>query len=195
VPLAIWNISADTATVAAIAALAVLIAAVTAQLRLRAQLNHDSDMRERDATRDALDSVVNEITGAAEPMVAAGEAFRELYLVRAASTKSGKDHGTAEAEDEARPTVQAIRDRRVPLMAASFRLHLRFPDTAPIVGLLAEWRSTYDKLVGDYQAALDSSEFEMEERFEATDDTSSQLGKQLNSFLEEARAWASDSSS
>ncbi|HWM63554.1 MAG TPA: hypothetical protein VNP96_06130 [Solirubrobacterales bacterium] len=191
-PLAIWNVSADTAILAAVAALAAFIAAGTAQIRLRAQLHHDSRMRERDATRDALDAVVNEINGAAGAMNVAADAFRELFQVRAASLKTGQDHGIAKAEDEARPTVQALAEHRVPLMAASFRLHLRFADKDPIIGRLAEWRCTFEQLVEDYEAALESSEFEMKQRFEATGQTATRLGEQLNSFLTVARAWSSD---
>lgn len=193
-PLAIWNISGDSAVVAAVAVLVALIAATTAQCRLRAQLRHDSKMRERDATRDALDAVVNEITAATKPMVDAGEAFRELSRVRAATAKTNQDQGVIEAEEEARPTVEALRERRAPLMAASFRLHLRFPDSEPIIGLLAQWRATFDELADNYEAALDADEFDRKERFEKADETSLRLGKQLNSFLTEARAWASDPS-
>lgn len=193
-PLAIWNVSGDSAVVAAVAVLAALIAALTAQYRLKAQLRHDSETRERDATRDALDAVVNEISGAAKPMVDAGEVFRELFRVRAATVKTGQDQGVVDAEDEARSTVEALRERRAPLMAASFRLHLRFTDSEPIIGLLAQWRATFDELVDDYEAALDAGEFERNERFERANETSLRLGKQLNSFLTEARAWASSPS-
>jgi hypothetical protein len=170
--------------------LAALIAAITAQVRLRAQLEHDAKMRERDATRDALDSVVTEITDAVQPMNVAGETFRELFRVRAANQKTGQDHGVAEAEGKARAAVQALRDRRSPLLAASFRLHLRFFDSDPIIGRLADWRTTFDQLAEDYLAALDSSEFEMKKRFDATAQTATRLGKQLNLFLTEARIWS-----
>lgn len=193
-PLAIWNVSGDSAVIAAVAVLAAFIAALTAQYRLKAQLRHDSEMRERDATRDALDAVVNEISEAAKPMVDAGEAFRELFRVRAATAKTGQEQGVVDAEEEARSTVEALRVRRAPLMAASFRLHLRFPDSEPIIGLLAQWRSNFDELADDYEAALDAGEFERKERFERADETSLRLGKQLNSFLTEARAWASNPS-
>jgi hypothetical protein len=79
-------------------------------------------------------------------------------------------------------------------MATSFRLHLRFPDSEPIIGLLAQWRATFDELADNYEAALDAGEFERKERFQRADETSLRLGKQLNSFLTEARAWASDPS-
>lgn len=193
-PVAIWNVSADSAVVGAVAVLAALIAAVTAQYRLRAQLRHDSEMRERDATRDALDAVVDEINETTKPMVAAGEAFRELHHVRSATATTGKDHGVADAEERARSTIEALRERRAPLMAASFRLHLRFPDTEPMIGLLAQWREIFDELIADYDAALDSSEFERKERFDAAGATSERLGQQLNSFLAEAREWASNPS-
>jgi hypothetical protein len=194
VPFAIWNISGDTAVVAAVAVLAALIAALTAQYRLKAQLRHDSAMRERDATRDALDAVVNEISEATKPMIDAGEAFRELFRVRAATSKTGHDQGVVEVEEDARAAVEALRERRAPLMAVSFRLHLRFPDSEPIIGLLAQWRATFDELADNYEAALDAGEFERKERFQRADETSLRLGKQLNSFLTEARAWASDPS-
>jgi len=191
---AIWNVSGDSAAVAAVAGLVALIAAITAQVRLRAQLKHDSKMRERDATRDALDSVVTEITMAVQPMNCAGETFRELFRIRTANLRAGQDHGTAEVEDKARATVLALRDRRAPLMAASFRLHLRFFDADPIIGRLADWRTTFDQLAEDYQAALGSSEFEMKERFDIVEQTATQLGKKLNLFLTEARTWATDTS-
>lgn len=193
-PWAIWNVSGDSAVVAVVAVLAALAAAVTAQYRLKAQLRYDSQMRERDATRDALDAVVNEISEATKPMVDAGEAIRELSRVRAATAKTDEDHGVVEAEEEARSSVEALRARRAPLMAASFRLHLRFPDQEPIIGALARWRATFDELAHDYEAALDSGEFDREERFERADNTSLRLGTQLNSFLTEARAWASNPS-
>lgn len=180
--------------VAAVAVLVALIAATTAQYRLKAQLKHDSKMRERDATRDALDAVVNEISAATKPMVDAGEAFRELFRVRGATAKTSQDHGVVEAEEEARLTVEALRERRAPLMAASFRLHLRFPDSEPIIGLLAQWRTIFDELADNYDAALDADEFDRKERFERAEETSLRLGKQLNLFLTEARAWASDPS-
>jgi hypothetical protein len=191
-PLAIWNVSGDSAVIAAVAAFAALVAALTAQYRLKAQLTHDSQMRERDATRDALDGVVNEITAAAKPMIHAGEVFRELFRVRAATAKTIQDHGVVEAEKEARSAVEALRARRAPLMAASFRLHLRFPDSEPIIGLLSRWRDTFDELADHYEAALDAGEFERKERFETAEETSSRLGTQLNEFLTEARAWASN---
>jgi hypothetical protein len=194
VPFAIWNISGDTAVVAAVAVLAALIAALTAQYRLKAQLRHDSAMRERDATRDALDAVVNEISEATKPMIDAGEAFRELFRVRAATSKTGQDQGVAEVEEDARAAVEALRERRALLMATSFRLHLRFPDSEPIIGLLAQWRAAFEELADNYEAALDAGEFERKERFQRADETSLRLGKQLNSFLTEARAWASDPS-
>lgn len=175
-PLATWNVSGDSAVVAVVAVLAALIAALTAQYRLKAQLRHDSEIRERDATRGALDAVVNEISGAAKPMVDAGEAFRELYRVRAATAKTNQDQGVVDPEDEARSTVEALRERRAPLMAASFRLHLRFPDAEPLIGLLAQWRATFDELADNYQAALDAGEFERKERFERADETSLRLG-------------------
>lgn len=193
-PLAIWDVSSDSAVVATVAVVAALIAAITAQVRLRAQLAHDTDMRERDATRDALDSVVTEITEAVQPMNVAGEVFRELIRVRVANQKTGQDHGLVEVEDKARAAVQALRDRKSPLLAASFRLHLRFFDSDPIIGRLADWRATFDQLVEDYQDALESSEFEMKERFEAAAQTATCLGQQLNLFLTEARAWSTDPS-
>jgi hypothetical protein len=193
-PLAIWNVSGDSAVVAVVAVSAALIAALTAQYRLRAQLRHDSEMRERDATREALDGVVNEITAAAKPMIHAGEAFRDLFRVRAATAKTIQDQGVDSAEKEARSAVEALRARRAPLMAASFRLHLRFADSEPIIGLLSRWRSTFDELADRYEAALDAGEFEREERFETAEETSSRLAAQLNEFLIEARAWASNPS-
>jgi hypothetical protein len=193
-PFAIWNVSGDSAIVAAFAVLVALIAAITAQVRLRAQLEHDSKMRERDATRDALDSVVTEITAAVHPMNCAGETLRELFRIRAANLKAGQDHGAVEVEDKAHAAVQALRDRRSPLLAASFRLHLRFFDADPIIGRLADWRATFDQLAEDYQAALESSEFEMKERFDAAGQTATQLGRKLNLFLTEARAWATAAS-
>jgi len=149
-------------------------------------------MRERDATRDALDAVVNEISAATKPMVHAGEAFRELFRVTAAAAKTGQDQGIAETEEEARSAVEALSERRAPLMAASFRLHLRFSDREPMIGLLAQWRVIFDELVDSYEAALDAGEFDRRERFERANETSLRLGKQLNAFLTEARAWASD---
>jgi hypothetical protein len=151
-------------------------------------------MRERDATRDALDGVVNEITAAAKPMIHAGEAFRELFRVRAATAKTIQDQGVVGAEREARAAVEALRARRAPLMAASFRLHLRFPDSDPIIGLLSRWRGIFDELADHYEAVLDAGEFEREERFESAEETSSRLGAQLNEFLTEARMWASNPS-
>lgn len=96
----------------------------------------------------------------------AGETFRELFRVRAANLKTGEDHGLAEIEEKARAAIWALRDRRPPLLAASFRLHLRFFDEDPIIGRLADWRTTFDRLGDAYEAALESSEFEMRERFE-----------------------------
>lgn len=193
-PFAIWNVSGDSAIVGAVAVLAATIAAITAQFRLRAQLEHDSKVRERDATRDALDAVVTEITEAVQPMILAGETFRELFRVRTANLKTSREHGAVQIENKAHAAVQALRDRRSPLMAASFRLHLRFFDTDPIVGRLADWRTTFDQLAEEYQAALDSSDFEMKERFDIAGQTAIQLGKKLNLFLTEARAWAVDPS-
>ena len=192
--LAIWNVSADAAVVGIGVGAAAVTAAVTAQYRLRAQLNHDTEIRERDATRDALDSVVIEITNAAGPMNAASAAFRELFKVRSASLKTATDFGLDAAEDEARLTVERLRDLRVALIAASFRLHLRFPDADPIIGRLAEWRETFVQLAEDYQAALDSADVEMAKRFDAATATATCLGQRLNAFLEVARAWASNPS-
>jgi hypothetical protein len=189
-PLAIWNVSADSAVVGAVAILAAVVAAVTAQARLRAQVKHDSRLRERDATRDTLDSVPTAITEAVGPMSAAGEIFRELFRVRSATLKTGDDWGLREAEQEAENAVQALRDHRPLLLAASFRLHLRFLDTDPIIARLAEWRGTFDDLADAYQDALDSGDFEIRERFDAAQETALVLGKQLNEFLNEARIWA-----
>jgi len=194
ISFAVWDVSADATIVAIGAGAAALVAAVTAQVRLRAQLKHDSQMRERDATREALDAVVTEITGAAGLMNAAGGAFRELFLVRSATLTTGTDHGLTDAEDRARETIQPLRDLRVPLLAASFRLHLRFPDTDTIIGTLAEWRQTFDQLAEDYEAALDSSDVEMSERFDTAVETATRLGTQLNTFLTAARRWASNAS-
>jgi len=77
-------------------------------------------------------------------------------------------------------------------MAASFRLHLRFPDIDPIIGLLSEWRETFDQLADAYEAALHSDDFEMTARFTGARETAVHLGEQLNSFLDVARAWASN---
>lgn len=190
--LAIWEVSADAAAVAIGAGATAIVAAVTAQFRLRAQLKHDSRMRERDATREALNAVVAEITAAAAPMTAAGAAFHELFHVRSATLKTGKDHGVAAAEAIAEATVQPLRDRRAALMGASFQLHLRFPDSDPIIGRLAEWRETFEQLPEDYQAALDSSDVEMKERFRGAQETALCLGTRLNRFLTIARTWGSN---
>jgi hypothetical protein len=192
--VAVWDISADAAVVAIGAGTAALVAAVTAQARLRAQLKHDAEMRERDATREALNAVVTEITEAVGPMNKASAASRELFEVRCATLKAGKGHGLADAEERARESVQSLTDLRVRLMAASFQLHLRFPDTDPIIGRLAEWRKTFEHLAEDYQAALESSDDEMAERFETAQETATCLGARLNTFLTVARAWASDRS-
>ena len=191
--VAVWNISGDAALVAIGAGSAALIAAVTAQTRLRAQLRHDSEGREREATRGALNNVVGAIGDAAAPMNAAGAAFQEVFLARSAATSFGAADPLElqVAEAEAGAAVRRLHEQNVPLMTAAFQLHLRFPDTDPIIARLAEWRATYDELIADYEAALDSSDLEMKERFETADETATRLGKELNDFLTVARAWTS----
>jgi hypothetical protein len=191
-PLTIWDVAADTAALVIGAGAAALLAAVTAQARLRAQLRHDAQMRERDATRDALNAVVTEITGAVGAMNAAAEGSSELRRVRSATLKTGEDWGLDDAEAAVRNAIEQLRGHRAPLMAASFRLHLRFPDTDPIIARLAEWRETFIQLAEDYQAALDSGDFEMAERFDAASETALELGKRLNAFLDVARDWGSN---
>ena len=122
----------------------------------------------------------------------AAAAFRDLFAVRSATLKTGTDHGVALAEARARQSVEDLRDRRVPLMAASFRLHLRFPDTHPMISSLAEWRETFEQLAEDYQSALESSDYEVAERFDRAQTTATCLGARLNTFLTVARAWASE---
>jgi hypothetical protein len=187
--LAILNVSADAAAIAIAAVAAAGIAARTAQARLHAQLDHDAKMREREATREALDAVVAEINASVPTMTDAAQAFEELFLVRSATLKTRTDQGLADAEAKARRTVQGLRERRPAHLAASFRLHLRFPESDPIIGRLAEWREAFDQLAEDYQAALDSSDFEMAQRFDAVPKTVTRLASRLGEFLTAARAW------
>jgi hypothetical protein len=192
-PLSIWNVSADTLVLVLGAGGAAVLAAVTAQWRLRAQLRHDSEVRERDATRAALDSVVDAINDATGPMNEAGQAFRELYPQRAARPMALRFGPLRrEAEAAAADAVRRLREQRIPLMGASFRLHLRFPDTDPIIARLAEWRATYDQLADAYEAALNSPRSELATRYDAADDTARRLGHQLNEFLTQAREWGAN---
>ena len=78
-----------------------------------------------------------------------------------------------------------------PLKSVSGSSELRISFTIMVVKMLSNWRATFDELADHYQAALDAGEFEREERFKRAAETSLRLGKQLNSFLTEARAWAS----
>jgi hypothetical protein len=151
--LAIWEVSADAAIVAIGAGAAALIAALTAQARLRAQLRHDTEMRERDATRDALDAVVTEITAAVGAMNAAAEASDELVPAAQVGGITA-----AQAAAKVGDAVARLREHRAPLMAASFRLHLRFPDSDPIIGRLADWRNTFTQLAEEYQGGLQSTD-------------------------------------
>ena len=189
---AIWNVSADATIVGIAAAAAALIAAVTAQWRLRAQLAHDTILREREATREALDDVVKEINAAAMALNESSDAMLEYARTRLATIKTGHDHGFVKAEHEARTTVGQLRAVRLPLMAAAFRLHLRFPDSDPIIGAFADWRANIDQLVEECEAALDSDDFELRAKLEAPDKTRSTLGEQLNRFLSIARHWSTN---
>jgi hypothetical protein len=189
---AIWNVSADAAIVGIAAAAAALIAAVTAQTRLRAQLAHDTILREREATREALDDVVKEINAAAMALNVSAGAMLEYSRTRLATIKTGHDHGIVKAEQEAMTAMGKLRAVRLPVMVAAFRLHLRFPDSDPIIGAFADWRASIDQLVDDYEGVLDADDFTLPARLEASDKTRSTLGEQLNRFLSTARRWGSN---
>lgn len=127
--LAIFNVSADTAAVAIGAGGAAILAAATAQWRLHVQLDHDTRLREREATRQAINRVVDEIDAATGPMNAASEASRELTTFRLGEIFESDERGAEDAADELGAAITNLRERRVPLMTASFRLHVRLTPT------------------------------------------------------------------
>jgi hypothetical protein len=165
--------------------LAGILAAALAWWTTERTLRHNRAMRERDATRDALDAVVGEINTTADVLNRAGEASGQLERAlpeRPRLRRRGFD-------DRLNASVDELKAAHIRLMAAAFRLHIRFPDEDPIIPAFAAWREGVAQLAEEYQGLVDAPPGAIWERLETVHETHRQLGRQLYEFLEAARQW------
>jgi hypothetical protein len=149
-------------------------------------LRHDRQLREREATRKALDGVVDEINSAADVLNRADEASGELER----SLPKRPRFRRRQFDNRLRTSMEELKASYVRLMGASFRLHLRFPDEHPIIPALATWREGINELADEYQALLDASPGELWECLRAAHETHHRLGGQLYEFFKVAQQWA-----
>ena len=169
--------------------LAGLLAAWLSWITHRRTLRHEGLLREREATRRALDGVVDEITRTADALGRAGEVSGDLERALPDRPRP-RFLRPRQFDDRIRRSIQELKDSHTRLMGAAFRLHLRFPDEHPIIGALARWRDGIDQLAGEYEKLLDCPASELWEALRVAHQTHANLGHQLFEFLTVAREWS-----
>ena len=169
--------------------LAGLIATWLSWITHRRTLRHERLLREREATRRALDVVVDEINRTADVLQRAGEASGDLE-------RALPDHPRPrffrprQFDERLRRSSRELKESHARLMGAAFRLHLRFPDDHPIIGAFARWRDGIGRLADEYQVLLDSPAQGLWEALRMAHETHAVLGRQLFEFLTVAREWS-----
>ena len=170
--------------------------------RFERQLQHDRDMRERDATRQVLDDVVEYVTRAIDAVsgLEAGVAFVEEKFDEFGAAGTDEETGIAgEAALQAQrdlaermsPAAQAVIERN----PTFFRLALRFPPDHPVVttfkawtDALNEWYRSLSRIISELPRTP-----EQREREQLQDQQLSEAPSlALPAFFGAARAWIQD---
>lgn len=155
---------------AGIAIAVAILAAVTAQRRLRQQLAHDRELRDLEALRAVLD----------ESASALAEATLALArLVRLWSRRvPDEDPRVSEASAAQRASVRAVR-------AAIYRLAMRLPSNDPVVQKFEQTYSALDVIAGLQQRLAPNEPYE--QWYPQIQEASQRVEEHRQRFLEAAR--------
>lgn len=177
---------------AAVVLVGVLAAAFSWWLTRRT-FAHERAMRERDASREALDAVIAEVSKASGTLNRASESMLEYARQRRVNLKQGGHFDyTGAGADVERRVIPELRDTHLSLMASAFRLSVRFPDSEPMIGAFATWRDSLEELIGSYEEAASADDFTADEALKEPFVIHARLGSELKEFLSAARDWSRD---
>jgi hypothetical protein len=169
-----------------------------ADRRLRLQLRHDQSMRSREATRETLDDVTDNLTNAMNSLAAYTAALMTIEQITGAleeasdeSQKENIQRSLDRLDDEIAKRRQLSHDAAAQLPPAQLRLRLRFPENHPV----------YEAFRVVVEAVSDSEDEELknggeprtDEHLAAAEEIRRRIPKNLNAYAAAVRDWMDES--
>lgn len=203
------SIDLGSVLIAAAAAFAALLAAISASVRQRAQLQHDRELREREHIRDTLDSQVGEVQQSLRVLMrfrASVSTFEEPYHRELAREVPSREEGRSKAQDKDAPgseqqgdIVKRWRDARrashealLKRRAGTTRLRLRLGRRAAITKHHDQFVDGYSKLHRSLGPPLDEPRSSEEKADE--DAAYEEMKQAYQDFLRACERWFDEGS-